>query len=86
MSKNTTSVKSSNHEELKPYDFSLDKDIPMVFKKRQWIIIFNVLVRSSYTLGYASLVQPIVDLIEPFVAQASQEDVKPVIKSDIPKI
>jgi hypothetical protein len=48
----------------------------LTLTKQEWTIIFNVLVRTQYGLGDASLVAPIVGKIQPLVAQLSDKDIK----------
>ena len=59
-------------------DTSLLDTYTLTFTKRQWIIIFNTLVKPEYPLGAARIILPIVDQIEPVVAASSDKDVKPV--------
>jgi hypothetical protein len=42
--------------------------------QREWMIVFNCLVRQSYLIGDASLVSPIVTKIQPYAAKASDKD------------
>lgn len=52
-------------EEQKKLDGILDELCTLTLKRREWIVVFNVLVSLSYKLGDAPIVQKIVDTVKP---------------------
>lgn len=49
-------------------DEVLNKEISITLARRQWIVIFNILVSQAYKLGDAKIVNEIVDKLQPEVA------------------
>ncbi|MBU6501171.1 MAG: hypothetical protein KGJ89_05390 [Patescibacteria group bacterium] len=41
----------------------LDTEYSVVFKKREWVLIYNILTSVTYKLGDATLVLPIVEKV-----------------------
>ena len=52
----------------------LNQEVSITLKRRQWIIISNVLVSQNYRLGDAKFVLEIVDALQPHVAVDSNID------------
>lgn len=49
-------------------DTNLDQTLKLLLTRRQWTVIFNILVNREYRLGDASIVLPIIDALRPIVA------------------
>jgi len=63
-----------NEQQLKEkeaFEKELDKEHPMMFKKRELIVIFNMIVTSTMKYGDFAIFKPIIEKIEPIVAVAS---------------
>lgn len=57
----------------------LDKEHAVLFKKRELILIFNMLVTAPMKFGDFVVVEPIIKKIEPVVAVASNIPEKPTL-------
>jgi len=69
-----TNHKTTPQEEAKAraaFEAELEKDHPMVFKKKELIAIFNILTQLQFKYGDWVVLEPIVKKIEPIVAVAS---------------
>jgi hypothetical protein len=55
-------------EEKEVEDPSLEEEHVLAFKKKDLLIIFNVLANTQYTIANAFLVKPIIDKLFPIVS------------------
>lgn len=54
----------------------LNQEESITLKRRQWIVIFNILVSQQYRLGDAKIVNDIVDKLQSIVAVDSNIEPK----------
>lgn len=52
----------------KKLDRILDQICPISLARRQWIVVYNILVSQNYRLGDARIVNEICDKLQPIVA------------------
>lgn len=70
-------IDSAESSPEKVIDSSPNELIGITLTKQEWTIVYNVIARQEYRLGDAFLVGPILDKLQPVVAQLSSADIKP---------
>lgn len=76
---NNMQPKQPSKEELELMEKELNKELTLTFKKKELLVIFNILTRAQFQYGDWLAVKPIVDKIEPIVTVASNISESPIL-------